>query len=202
MKKPASTRLPAPIATAGTGWGHATRAAVVLMALCGGVYPLLAVSIGGVLFPHQSTGSLIERDGKIAGSHLVGQPFTSPRYFHGRPSAVNYDPFSVSGSNLAPSNPQLRARAQADAEAIVNEYGMTKDAIPVDLVAASGSGIDPHISPDAARLQIRRVAAARAIPEANVAALVEARIEPPVLGILGQARVNVLTLNLALDALP
>lgn len=202
MKKSASTRLPPPLSTAGAGWGHAARAAVVLMVLCGGVYPLATVSVSGMLFPRQSTGSLIERDGKIVGSSLVGQPFTAPSYFHGRPSAANYDPFNVSGSNLAPSNPDLRARAQADAETVANENGVAADTIPVDLVAASGSGIDPHISPAAARLQIRRVAVARAMPEAEVAALVEARMEPPVLGILGQPRVNVLELNLALDAMP
>jgi K+-transporting ATPase ATPase C chain len=202
MKKSASTRLPPPLPTAGTGWGHAVRAAVVLMALCGGVYPLLAVSVGGMLFPRQSTGSLIERDGKVVGSTLVGQPFTDPRYFHGRPSAANYDPFAASGSNLAPSNPDLRARAQAASAAIASENGVAADEIPVDLVAASGSGIDPHISPAGARLQIKRVAAARDLAETEIAALVEAHIEPPVFGVLGQPRVNVLELNLALDAIP
>ncbi|MEY6432915.1 potassium-transporting ATPase subunit KdpC [Thioalkalicoccus limnaeus] len=180
-------------------WVQGLRGALVLMLLCGVLYPLLTVAIGGVLFPHQSTGSLIERDGKVIGSALVGQPFNAPGYFHGRPSAADYDPFGVSGANLAPSNPALRERAVASSIAISAANAVEAAAIPVDLIAASGSGIDPHISPAAAELQIDRVAAARGLPRAAVAALVAARVERPVLGVLGQPRVNVLQLNLALD---
>lgn len=182
-------------------WLQALRGALVLMLLCGVLYPLVTVTIGAALFPGQSTGSLIERDGRVIGSALVGQPFHAPGYFHGRPSAAGYDPFAVSGSNLAPSNPTLRERAMASASALSAANGVEPRAIPVDLIAASGSGIDPHISPEAAEIQIDRVAAARGLSRAAVAALAAARVERPVLGVLGQPRVNVLQLNLALDAL-
>ncbi|WP_200252791.1 potassium-transporting ATPase subunit KdpC, partial [Lamprobacter modestohalophilus] len=162
------------------------------------LYPLLTVAIGGVLFPEQSTGSFVERDGTVIGSALVGQPFKAPGYFHGRPSAAGYDPFGVSGSNLASSNPALRERARASSSEIAAANAVEPTAIPVDLIAASGSGIDPHISPEAAELQIDRVAAARGLPRAAIAALVAAHVESPVLGVLGQPRVNVLRLNLAL----
>ncbi|NVZ08921.1 potassium-transporting ATPase subunit KdpC [Allochromatium humboldtianum] len=182
-------------------WLQALRGALVLMVLCGGLYPLFTVAIGAALFHVQSTGSLIERDGQMIGSALVGQPFSAPGYFHGRPSVAGYDPFAVSGSNLAPSNPTLRERASVSSSAFSAANGVAPTAIPVDLVAASGSGIDPHISPAAAEIQIDRVAAARGRPRSEVAGLVAARVERPVLGVLGQPRVNVLQLNLALDAL-
>lgn len=184
-----------------SGWLSALRGALVLTLLCGGAYPMLAVWIGGTAFPRQATGSLIEREGRVLGSELVGQPFAGPGWFQGRPSAAGtgYDPFALAGSNWAPSNPALRERAQASSDAIAEANGAAPGAIPSDLVAASGSGIDPHISPAAARLQIPRVAAARGLPESQVRALVEAAIEPPTLGVLGQPRVNVLKLNLALE---
>lgn len=199
MKKPESLAVAPPMTRAGIQWVHALRGALVLMVLCGAFYPLFTVLVGTILFPHQSTGSLIEQDGKVIGSTLVGQPFSARAYFHGRPSAAGYDPFGVSGSNWAPSNPALRKRAQSTSEMIAKENSVAPDAIPVDLVAASGSGIDPDISPDAARLQIDRVAAARGLPRDTVAALVAAHAQTPVLGVLGQPRVNVLQLNLALD---
>lgn len=188
-------------AVAGSGWLPAVRGTLVLMLLCGGLYPLVAVSLGSLLFPHQATGSLIERDGQLVGSALVGQPFAAPGYFHGRPSAAGHDPFALAGSNLAPSNPALRERAQAGSQAIAAAHGVPPERIPVDLVAASGSGIDPHLSPEAAALQLARVAAARGLPEAAVADLLRQHREMPTWGILGQPRVNVLRLNLALDAL-
>jgi K+-transporting ATPase ATPase C chain len=199
MKKTESIALTQPVTRARTQWFQALRGTLVLMVLCGALYPLFTVSIGTILFPYQSTGSLIERDGKVIGSALVGQPFSAPGYFHGRPSAAGYDPFGVSGSNWAPSNPALRERAQATSERIAKENGIVPDQIPVDLVAASGSGIDPDISPEAARLQIDRVAATRGLPRAEVTALVAAHVQASVLGVLGQPRVNVLQLNLALD---
>jgi K+-transporting ATPase ATPase C chain len=190
-----------PPAATGSGWLPAVRGALVLMLLCGGLYPLVAVSLGALLFPHQATGSLIEHDGKVVGSALVGQPFAAPGYFQGRPSAAGHDPFAVAGSNLASSNPALRERAQGTSQAIAAANDVPPERIPVDLVAASGSGIDPHISPDGAALQIGRVAAARRLSEGTVADLVRQHTETPTWGILGQPRVNVLQLNLALDAL-
>ena len=201
MKKSETNTLTPPPTLAGTGWLHALRGALVLMVLCGFLYPLVGVSIGTTLFAHQSTGSLIERDGKVVGSALVGQPFSAPGYFHGRPSAAGYDAFNVAGSNLAPSNPDLRKRAEETSGKIAQEDGVAPNQIPVDLIAASGSGIDPHISPEAAELQIDRVASARGLPRAEIATLVAAQVQAPVLGVLGQPRVNVLQLNLALDTL-
>jgi K+-transporting ATPase ATPase C chain len=200
MRESGSDRLN-PSAEPASGWLHALRGALVLMLLCGGLYPLITVAVGGLLFPQQATGTLIERDGRVVGSALVGQPFSAPGYFHGRPSAAGHDPFGLAGSNLAPSNPQLRERAAADSQRIADSNGVAPTAIPVDLVAASGSGIDPHISPAAAAIQIGRVAAARGLPRTEVAGLLAAQVEPPVLGVLGQPRVNVLVLNLALDRL-
>jgi K+-transporting ATPase ATPase C chain len=162
---------------------------------------LVSVWSAAALFPDQATGSLIERDGALVGSVLVGQSFVDPGYFRGRPSAVGYDPFRVAGSNLSPGNPQLRARAETTALALAAEYAVDPGRIPVDLIAASGSGIDPHISPEAARMQVTRVAEVRGLPRTRVAELVTAHVEPPLLGVLGQPRVNVLRLNLALDAL-
>ncbi|MCU0988272.1 MAG: potassium-transporting ATPase subunit KdpC [Xanthomonadales bacterium] len=199
MTKSESSAPTPSVFQAGASWSRALRGALVLMLLCGVLYPLFTAWVGATLFPYQSTGSLIERDGKVIGSALVGQPFSAPGYFHGRPSAAGYDPFGASGSNWAPSNPDLRRRAEASSEAIARQHGITPDRIPVDLVAASGSGIDPHISPAAARLQIDRVAAARDLPRDSVAALLDAHVQTPVLGVLGQPRVNVLQLNLALD---
>lgn len=184
-----------------TGWPTAMRAALVLILLCGGLYPLVGVWSAVALFPHQATGSLIERDGALVGSALVGQSFVDPGYFRGRPSAAGYDPFRVAGSNLSPGNPRLRTRAETTAHALAAEYGVAPGRIPVDLIAASGSGIDPHISPEAARMQVARVAEVRGLPQAQVAALMTAQVERPILGVLGQPRVNVLRLNLALDAL-
>jgi K+-transporting ATPase ATPase C chain len=177
------------------------RAALVLILLCGGLYPLIGVWSAATLFPHQATGSLIERDSALVGSALVGQSFVDPGYFRGRPSAAGYDPFRVSGSNLSPGNPTLRARAETTAHVLAAEYAVDPTRIPVDLIAASGSGIDPHISPEAARMQVTRVAEVRGLPRARIAELVTAHVEPPLLGVLGQPRVNVLRLNLALDAL-
>lgn len=199
MNKTVTHTIDTATARATLNWHGAARCALVLILLCGGLYPLAATLVAGVLFPHQATGSLIERDGRIVGSALVGQPFADEGYFHGRPSAAGYDPFGVSGSNLAPGNPDLRARAERDARTIAAREGIEPTAIPVDLIAASGSGIDPHISPAAVRLQIPRVARARGLDPAELGARVAAHTESPVLGVLGQPRVNVLRLNLALD---
>lgn len=191
--------LNSPEATRSASWLSALRAAIVLIFLCGGLYPLVITLVGGALFPHQATGSLIKIDGTVVGSELVGQPFNAPEYFHGRPSAADYDPFSVGGSNLAASNPDLRTRVEQDAQAISAREGVSRESIPVDLLAASGSGIDPHISPESARLQAERIATERGISTSEVTDLIERYTEGPSLGVLGQPRVNVLRINLALD---
>lgn len=178
----------------------ALRAALVFLVLCGLIYTGVATFLGGLLFPHQATGSLIERNGEPLGSSLVGQPFESAQYFYGRPSAADYDPTATGGSNLAPSNPELRDRARGDSERIQASEGANADSIPVDLVAASGAGLDPHISPAAAELQAPRVAAARSIRVETVREVIKQHTQGPQWGVFGQPRVNVLELNLALDA--
>lgn len=177
------------------------RAAAVFLVLCGLIYTGIATFLGGLLFPHQATGSLIERDGVRVGSELVAQPFESPEYFYSRPSAAGYDPTATGGGNLAPSNPELRQRVHGDSTRIQTLEGVDPAAIPVDLVAASGAGLDPHITPVGAGLQAPRVAAARGLPETAVMDVVQQHTQGPQWGLFGQPRVNVLELNLALDAL-
>lgn len=186
--------------------GGGLRAALVwcaaLVLICGVVYPTAATLLGGLLFPQQARGSLILREGRAVGSALVAQNFADARYFRPRPSAANYDPKALSGSNLASSNPALRERIAADSAAIAAREGVAATAIPADLVTASGSGIDPHISPAAAELQAARVARARGLPPEQVQALIRSHTLHRTFGVFGQPRVNVLELNLALDALP
>lgn len=177
------------------------RFSLLMLVLCGAIYAPLTTLAARFLFPWQATGSLIEIDGKVVGSVLVGQRFTGKAYFHGRPSAAAYDPMATAGSNLAPDNPALRARAIQDSERIQALESVTADRIPSDLLAASGSGLDSHITPAAARLQIPRIAKFRHIDEAELMALVNRHTEGKQLGVLGQPRVNVLKLNIALDRL-
>lgn len=167
--------------------------------LAGGLYPVVTTLISGAIFPAQANGSLITQNGKVVGSSLIGQPFSGEQYFIGRPSAAGngYDPTAASGSNLAGSNPALRQRVQADSQAIAKREGVTSAQIPADLVTASGSGLDPHISPEGAAIQVGRVARARNLSVAQVRQAVAAATEPA--GLIGQERVNVLRLNLALD---
>lgn len=165
------------------------------------LYPLAGVGLGQALFPHTANGSLIERDGRVVGSSLVAQPFDDARYFQSRPSAAGFNPMAVSGSNQARTNPDLRQRIEQARANVAAREGVDPAAVPGDLVTQSGGGIDPHISPEAAAIQIERVARARGIDRKLVEGLVARHTEQRQFGLLGQPRVEVLTLNLALDAL-
>ncbi len=180
-------------------WLTALRFALVAILLFGLLMPSALVFVGGWLFPAQAKGSLVLRDDQVVGSRLIAQAFVSDRYFYPRPSAANYDPRVMAGSNLAPSNPALAALIQSRAMAIATRESVGIDAIPADLLTASGSGMDPHISVAAALLQSERVARARGLSLAQVQHAVQAATEGPSFGIFGQTRVNVLELNLALD---
>jgi potassium-transporting ATPase KdpC subunit len=173
---------------------------VVTMVLLGGGYHVVLWGIGSAFFPEQANGSLIRRgDGTIAGSRLIAQKFTRPDYFHPRPSAVGYNAASTGGSNYGPSNADHLKTVRERLDALTKQEGVTAGRIPSEMVTASGAGMDPHIPPAAAALQVPRVAAARGISVARVRELVDAHTKPPTFGFLGRARVNVLELNLALD---
>jgi K+-transporting ATPase ATPase C chain len=186
----------------------AAAAVLILTILTGVVYPLLTTALAQTLFPHQANGSLIEQAGQIVGAGPIGQPFDDPRYFWGRPSATAPFPYNAAasaGSNLGPTNDALTAAVQRRIDALAAadaSLGIVNPApIPADLVTASASGLDPHISPAAAAYQIPRVALARGLTPEQVRVLVEQHTEGRQLGLLGEARVHVLKLNLALDAL-
>lgn len=177
---------------------------VLLSAITGLAYPLAVTGLAGAVFPEQAAGSLIFKDGKPVGSRLIGQPFSDPGHFWGRPSATAPQPYNAaasSGSNQGPLNPALEDAVKGRIAALRAADPGNGAPIPADLVTASGSGLDPHISPAAALWQLGRVARARGLPEAQVRALVDANTEGRQWGFLGEARVNVLALNLALDAL-
>lgn len=174
---------------------------VVFTVLTGLMYPLAMTGVAQVLFPRQANGSLIERNGKVIGSALIGQNFTKPEYFHPRPSAAGngYDASASSGSNLGPKSPALIDRLNKGAAAYRQENPSFSGAIPADAITASGSGLDPDISPANARAQCARVASARGVPVGQVETLVSEYTKNRALGIFGEARINVLQLNLALD---
>jgi K+-transporting ATPase ATPase C chain len=173
----------------------------LLTVLTGVIYPLVVTGVAQTLFPHQANGSLITIDGKTYGSELIGQQFDDPKYFWGRLSAVNYNAAASSGSNYGPMNPALMETVQARVDALKAADPDNTLPIPVDLVTASGSGLDPHISVAAALYQVSRVASSRGLNEADVIALVNQYTENRQFGIFGESRVNVLLLNLALDGI-
>ncbi len=183
---------------------------LALTAITGIAYPFPVTGVARLLFPRQAEGSLLRRGGQVIGSEWIGQSFTSPGDFWGRPSAtvdadgkpLPYNGANSGGSNLAPTHPALAEAVRARITALRAADPGTLGPVPVDLVTASGSGLDPHISPAAAEFQVARVARARRLAETDVRKLVAAHTEGPQLGFLGEARVNVLKLNLALDALP
>jgi K+-transporting ATPase ATPase C chain len=186
---------------------------IALTVLTGLIYPLAMTGIAGAIFPRQAQGSLIEKDGKVVGSELIGQLFADDKYFHGRPSATTapdpkdstrtvpapYNAATSGGSNLGPTNKALIDRVKQDVDKLKQENPNAP--VPLDLVTTTASGLDPHISPEAALFQIPRVAKARNLPEDRLRQLVSERIENRFLDLLGEPRVNVLTLNLALDAI-
>jgi K+-transporting ATPase ATPase C chain len=178
---------------------------VVLTIITGVVYPAVVTVVAQTVFADQANGSLVQRVGAVAGSSLIGQPFDDPKYFWGRLSATApfaYNAGASSGSNLGPLNPSLVDAVKARVDTLRAADPDNHAAVPVDLVTASGSGLDPHVSPAAAHWQVVRVARARGLDPAAVDALVTRHTEPRQWGLLGEARVNVLALNLALDALP
>jgi len=185
---------------------------VLLTAITGLAYPLAMTGIARAIFPYQSQGSLIEKDGKVVGSALIGQVFADDKYFHGRPSATNtpdpkdatktidapYNAANSGGSNLGPTSKMLIERVKGDVDKLKAENPSVQ--VPIDLVTTSGSGLDPDISPEAAMFQVPRVAKARNMPEDRVRQVVQEQTQSRWLGLLGEPRVNVLALNLALDS--
>jgi K+-transporting ATPase ATPase C chain len=180
---------------------HAVRFTIVTMVLCGGAYHAVIWAVGRTVFAAQAEGSLIRRaDGSIVGSRLIAQEFSRPEYFQPRPSAVDYNAASTGGSNYGPSNPDHLAAVQERLDAFTRQEGVPPQQVPSEMITGSGGGMDPHIPPAAAAVQAARVASARGVSIERVRQLIQAHTEPPTFGFLGRSRVNVLELNLALDA--
>jgi K+-transporting ATPase ATPase C chain len=182
--------------------GIALRMTVATLALTGLAYPLLVTGLAQLAFPRQANGSLVVQGDRVVGSELIGQPFKGAAWFHPRPSAAGadgYDGAASSGSNLGPTSLKLRDRIAAEARRLQEENPQAEGPVPLEMVTASGSGLDPHVSPAAAMWQAPRVAAARGVAVEEIRSLVEGRVEGRSLGILGEPRVNVLLLNLDLD---
>src|SRR5712692_5938773 len=179
----------------------AIRVTLVLTVLTGMIYPALVTGIAQVIFPKQANGSLIEVNGKVIGSELIGQKFTRPEYFHGRPSAAGdgYDAANSGASNFGPTNQKLVDRIKTDAEKFRKENPDFTGPVPADLLTTSASGLDPHLSPASADAQVARVARARGVSPGEIRRLVTAHSEPRQFGLLGEPRVNVLKLNLEVD---
>lgn len=176
---------------------------VVMGLILGVIYPLIVTGISKTMFPMQAQGSLLYQHGALVGSHLIGQAFSEPKYFWGRPSATSPQPYNglaSGGSNLSALNPDLKSRIAADVARLKASSGQADAKVPADLVEASGSGLDPEVSLAAALYQVKRVAGARGLDEKRLAALVRTRSQGALFGVFGEARVNVLELNLALDA--
>jgi K+-transporting ATPase ATPase C chain len=183
-----------------TEFKRAVLFTIATMILLGGGYHVVLWGVGRLAFPSQAEGSLIRRnDGTIVGSRLIAQKFTRPAYFHSRPSAVDYNAASTGGSNYGPSNPDHLKAVRERLDAAMAQEGIAASQVPSEMVTASGAGLDPHIPPSAAELQVSRVASARRVPVERIRELIRAHAEPPAFGFLGRARVNVLELNLGLD---
>lgn len=194
-----SVRTNNPIDDSGVLRGAIGLSLVALLVM-GLLYSLAGTGLGRVLFPQQATGSIIERDGQAVGSALIAQPFVADGYFQARPSAPNYDPMAAAGSNQARSNPDLRKRIDEARAAVAAREGIALQDVPIELITQSGGGLDPHITPQGARVQAARVAKARGVEVAQVEQLIAQHTEGRQFGLFGQPRVNVLELNLALDA--
>lgn len=184
--------------------GYSLRGSIglslVALLVMGMLYSLAGAGLGRVLFPYQATGSIIERDGKAVGSALIAQPFVGDGYFQARPSGPNYDPMAAAGSNQARTNPDLRKRIDETRAAVAAREGIGAADVPIELITQSGGGLDPHITPQGAQVQAARVAKARGLDTAHVEQLIAQHTEGLQFGLFGQSRVNVLELNLALDA--
>jgi K+-transporting ATPase ATPase C chain len=177
---------------------------ITLTLLTGVAYPVVMTLLAQIVFPHQANGSLIERHGKVVGSELIGQQFDNPRYFWGRPSATSpsYNGTASTGSNFGPTNPAQLVAVRGRFEALRKAHPDQSGSVPVDLVTASGSGLDPHISRAAAEFQVNRVATVRSLDPQSVRRLIAKNTESRTFGVLGEPRVNVLKLNLSLDGFP
>jgi len=200
-QSPAMPASPSPTPARGL-WRGALGFAFAAFLGGGLLYPLAGVGLGQALFAHAANGSLIERSGRVLGSTLVAQPFEAARYFRPRPSAAGFNPMAAAGSNQARTHPELRPRIETDRAAVAAREGIEPAAVPADLITQSASGLDPHISPAAAAVQVARVAQARGLSTDEVRALVERHTAVPPPGLPGEPHVNVLMLNLALDDLP